>query len=338
MRHIALVFSLTFALAGSFAAQTAGPYTSLGQIPIGGEGGWDYLTVDHAAHRLYVSHATKVEVIDLDSRKVIDQIPDTAGVHGFAIAPELGRGFSSNGRANTSTIIDLKTLKPLGTVPTGGNPDAIFYEPSRKEVYTMNGSGESATVFDATTGRVVATIPLGGKPEAVVEDLPSNRLFVNIEDTGAIGVIDIRTHTLVATWPLAGCEEPTGLGYDPGSHRLFSACANKVMAVTDSTNGKRVTTAPIGEGADGAAFDPGTGYAFASNGADGTVTIAHLDNPNTLTVVQTLTSQISGRTMILDPASHQIFVPAATAQPNPSGSGRPQAVPGTFRVLMFGMR
>ena len=219
---------------------------------------------------------------------------------------------------------------------TGGNPDAIYYEPSRKEVYTMNGTGKSATVFEAATGTVVATIPLGGKPEAVVQDMTANRLFVNLEDTGAIGVIDIKTHTLAATWPLTGCEEPTGLGFDPKNHRLFSACANKVMTVTDSTNGKAVTSIPIGNGADGGAFDPATGLAFASNGADGTVTVAHLDDPNTLTVVQTLPTIVSGRTMILDPVTHHIFVPGAMTTPNPAGKGRAVPVPGTFKVLMFG--
>ncbi len=320
----------------SLAVQAANPYRLIKEIPIGGEGGWDYVAIDSAAHRLYVSHATRIMVADIDTGRVVGEIPDTAGVHGFAVASDLGRGFTSNGRANTSTIVDLKTLKPIGTVATGGNPDAIFYEPKQKEVYTMNGTGKSATVFNARTGSVVATIALGGKPEAVAEDEPSNRLFVNIEDTGAIGVIDIKTHTLVATWPLAGCEEPTGLGYDAKSHRLFSACANKVMTVTDSTTGKVVTTAPIGNGADGAAFDPATGLAFASNGGDGTVTIAHLDNPNTLTVVQTLPTLVSGRTMILDPASHNIFVPAAVTMPNPAGRGRPQPVAGTFKVLMYG--
>ncbi|MCC7242250.1 MAG: YncE family protein [Acidobacteria bacterium] len=329
---------LVLLLAGSFVVHAANPYHLIKEIPIGGEGGWDYITVDAAAHRLYVSHATRVVVADIDSGKVVGEVPDTPGVHGFAIAPDLGRGFSSNGRANTSTIIDLQTLKPLATVSTGGNPDAIFYEPTRKEVYTMNGTGKSATVFDARKGTVVATIDMGGKPEAVVEDTPTGRLFVNIEDTGAIGVIDIKSHTLAATWPLAGCEEPTGLGYDGNNHRLFSACANKVMTVTDSRTGKHVTSVPIGSGADGAAFDPATGLAFASNGGDGTVTIAHLDGPGTLTVVQTLPTMVSGRTMILDPVSHHIFVPAAETRPNPSGSGRPQPVPGTFRVLMFGMQ
>ena len=319
------------------SAYAADPYHLIKEIPIGGEGGWDYISVDPAAHRLYVSHATKVVVADYQTGKVVGEIPDTAGVHGFAIAPDLGRGFSSNGRANTSTIIDLKTLKPLGTVATGGNPDAILYEPLQKEVYTMNGNGKSATVFDAQTGKVVATIPFDDKPEAVVEDQASSRLFVNLEDTGSIGVIDIKTHKLVATWKLTGCEAPTGLGFDPKNHRLFSACDNEVMAVTDSQSGKVVATSPIGAGADGAAFDPGTGYAFASNGEDGTLTIAHLDSPNKLTVVQTLKTAVSGRTMILDPVSHTVYIPAAMTMPNPAGRGRAVPVPGTFKVLMLGM-
>ena len=320
------------------AVRAADPYHLIKEIPIGGEGGWDYIAVDPAAHRLYVSHATKIVVADIDSGKVVGEIPDTNGVHGFAVAADLGRGFTSNGRANTSTIIDLKTLKPLGDVKTEGNPDAIFYEPTQKEVYTMNGSGKSSTVFDARTGKIIATIALRAKPEAVAEDVATGRLFVNLEDTGAIGVIDIKSHTLVATWPLTGCEEPTGLGYDAKTRRLFSACANKVMAVTDSVSGKAVTMVPIGAGADGGTFDPATGYAFASNGGDGTVTIAHLDNANTLTVVQTLKTLVSGRTMILDPVTHNIFVPAAMTIPNPAGRGRPQPVTGTFKVLMYGMK
>ena len=329
---------VAFVIAGALVLHAADPYHLIKEIPIGGEGGWDYITVDPAAHRLYVSHATKVLVADIDSGKVVGEIPNTEGVHGFAVAPELGRGFSSNGRANTSTIIDLKTLKPLGSVATGGNPDAILYEPLQKEVYTMNGNGKSATVFDAQTGKVIATIPLNAKPEAVVEDRANNRLFVNLEDTSSIGVIDIKTHTLVATWPLKGCDEPTGLGFDAKSHRLFSACDNEVMAMTDSDSGKVVATSPIGAGADGAAFDPGTGYAFASNGEDGTLTIAHLDSPNKLTVVQTLKTAVSGRTMILDPVSHNVYVPAAMTKPNPAGRGRAVPVPGTFRVLMLGMK
>ncbi|MFN7977374.1 MAG: hypothetical protein U0P30_04505 [Vicinamibacterales bacterium] len=323
-------------IAAGAGLQAATSYRAIKQIPIGGEGGWDYVTVDAAAHRLYVSHATKVVVVDIDSGTVVGEIPDTPGVHGFAVAADLGRGFTSNGRTNTSTIVDLKTLKALGSVSTGGNPDAIHYEPTRHEVYTMNGTGKSATVFAAATGQVVATIPLGGKPEAVVQDDAARRLYVNLEDAAAIAVIDITTHELVATWPLRGCEEPTGLGLDPKNHRLFSACANKVMAVTDSGSGTAVTSIPIGAGADGAAYDAATGLAFASNGADGTVTIAHLDSPSTLTVVQTLKTAVSGRTMILNPVTHEIFVPAADTAPNPARQNRPAPVPNSFKVLMFG--
>ena len=335
MRRVICVFALALLAAG--VVRAADPYRLVKEIPIGGDGGWDYVSVDPAAHRLYVSHATRIMVADITTGKVVGEIPNTDGVHGFAVAADLGRGFTSNGRANTSTIIDLKTLKPIGTVMTEGNPDAIFYEPTRKEVYTMNGNGKSSTVFDAQTGKVVATIPLKAKPEAVVEDAAAGRLYVNLEDTSSIGVIDIKTHALVATWKLMGCDEPTGLGYDPKNHRLFSACDNEVMAVTDSTSGKVVTTAPIGAGADGAAFDPATGYAFASNGEDGTLTIAHLDNPNKLTVVQTVKTQVSGRTMILDPTTHNLFIPAAMTIPNPAGRGRPAPVPGSFKVLMYGM-
>jgi DNA-binding beta-propeller fold protein YncE len=320
------------------AAAAEMPYHLIKEIPVGGEGGWDYVSVDAKTHRAYLSHTSKVVVVDIDAGKVVGEIADTAGVHGFALAPELGRGFSSNGRANTSTIVDLNTLKPLGTVMTGGNPDAILYEPSRKEVYTFNGSGKSATVFDAQTGKVVATIALGAKPEAAVADAAAGRVFVNLEDTGSIAAIEMKTHKVVNTWKIDGCEEPTGLGYDAKQHRLLSACGNKVMAVTDSVSGRHVTSAPIGEGADGAAYDPATGYAFASNG-EGTVTIAHLDTPDRLTVVQTLPTQRSARTMILDPVTHNIYLPAATVQAPPAGGrGRPAPVPDSFRLLVYGMK
>ena len=273
----------------------------------------------------------------IDTGKVVGEIAGTAGVHGFAVAPDLGRGFSSNGQSNTSTIVDLKTLMPLGTVTTQGNPDAIMYEPSHKQVYAFNGNGKSATVFDAQTGKVVATIPLGAKPEAAVADAGANRVFVNLEDTGSLAAIDMSAHRVASTWKIEGCEDPTGLGYDAKLHRLFSACANKVLAVTDSTTGKHITSVPIGGGADGAAYDPVTRYAFASSG-EGTVTIAHLDDASTLKVVQTLTSQPSGRTMILDPVTHNIYVPVATLQPLAAGArGRRQPVPETFKVLVFGM-
>jgi DNA-binding beta-propeller fold protein YncE len=330
MNKLAVILGIVFA---GVVAQAADVYHPVKEIAIGGEGGWDYLIVDSAAHRLYVSHATQIVVADIDTGKVVGNIPDLPGVHGIAIAPDLGRGFTSNGRANTSTIIDLKTLKPLGTVATGANPDSIRYSPSHKEVWAFNHTGKSVTVFDARTGKVIATIDVGGELEEAVEDAAANRMFVNIEDKGAIGVIDMQKHTLAATWPLAGCEGPTGLAYDQAHHLLLSACDGK-MTVTDSTSGKQVTSFPIADDVDGNGFDPATGYAFASS-RTGVLTIAHEDAPNKFTVVQTLKTQPSGRTMALDPVTHYVYVPVATTTAGPNG--RAQITPNTMKVLVFGL-
>ncbi len=199
-------------------------YHQVKEIAIGGEGGWDYLLVDSASHRLYVSHATKIVVADTDTGKIVGEIPDLPGVHGIAIAPDLGRAFTSNGRGNTSTIVDLKTLKPLGRVATGANPDSIRYSRAHKEVWTFNHTGKSVTVFSAADGKVLATIMLSGELEEAVEDPAANRMFVNIEDKAAIGVMDTVTHQVVATWPIADCEGPTGMAYDQKNHLILSAC------------------------------------------------------------------------------------------------------------------
>jgi len=311
-----------------------GPYSVVKEIKIGGPGGWDYITVDPAAHRIYVSHATKIVVADTNSGAIVGEIADTPGVHGIAVAPDLGLGYTSNGRDNTSTIVDLKTLKPVMKVMTGGNPDAIFYERGRHEVYTFNGQGQSATVFDAKSGNVIATIPLMGKPEAPAFDADAKRLYVNIEDKNAIAVIDPDKHTLLATWPLTGCEEPTGLAFDVKRHRLFSVCSNSVMIVVDSQSGKVITTAPIGARSDGAAFDPQTGYIFSSNG-EGSLTVATLQG-DSVNIVQTATTQPSGRTIALDPTTHNVYIPAAMMGAAAAGQ-RPQPVPDSFRVLVLGM-
>ena len=328
---LAVVFVVS-ALAALAAADS--PYSVVKEIKIGGTGGWDYITVDPAAHRVYVSHATKIVVADADSGNIVGEIADTPGVHGIALAPDLGLGFTSNGRDNTSTIVDLKTLKPVMKVMTGGNPDAIFYERGRHEVYTFNGQGQSATMFDAKSGNVIATIPLMGKPEAPAFDADAKRLYVNIEDKNAIAVIDPDKHSLLATWPLTGCEEPTGLAFDAKRHRLFSVCSNSVMTVVDSQSGKVVTTAKIGARSDGAAFDPQTGHIFSSNG-EGSLTVATLQG-NTVNIVQTLMTQASGRTIALDPTTHTIYIPAATMGAAAAGQ-RPQPVPDSFRVLVVGM-
>ena len=302
-------------------AATAAEYHALKEIQIGGAGSYDYLTVDPDARRLYVSHGTKVVVIDLEKNAIVGEIADTPGVHGIALAPDLKRGFTANGREAKASVFELDTLKTTSKITTGANPDAILYEPGQHEVYTFNGRGNDATVIDAATARVVATIPLAGKPETGVADTQAGRVYVNIEDKNQIQVIDIKSHKVVATWPIAPGEEASGMALDPAHHRLFVGCHNKLMAMVDSTNGKVVATVPIGDGVDANAFDEGTQLAFSSND-EGTVTIAHEDSPDKLTVVQTLKTQKGARTMALDPKTHIIYLPV--------GSGA------TFRVLVYG--
>lgn len=326
------LMALVGCLAASVGLQAADPnYHVVNEIQIGGEGGWDYIIVDSDAHRVYVSHATRIVVADTETGKIVGEIPDTPGVHGFAIASDLGRGFTSNGRGNSSTIVDLKTLKPLGTVMTGANPDSIRYLQKRKEVWTFNHTGGSITAFDPMSGKVIATIDVGGELEEAVEDPAANRVYVNVEDKGTIAVVDTVKHAVVATWPITGCEGPTGLAFDAQNHLLLSACDGK-MAVTDSRSGKAVTSFPIADRVDGNGFDPDTRLAFASSGT-GVLTIAHEDAPDKFTVVQTAKTQPTGRTMWLDPATHRVFVPVAMTTPGPNG--RAGIVADTMKVLVL---
>jgi len=316
-----------------------GPYHAGPVIQIGGEGGWDYLSVDSAAHRLYVSHATHVVVIDTQTNKVVGDIPDTPGVHGFAAVPELGKGFSSNGRENKVSVVDLKTLKLIQKIDTGENPDWIVYEPSKKEVYTMNGRGKSASVIDTATMKVVATIPLEGKPETAMVDAKAGKIYINMEDLNSVKVVDIATHKVSATWPAAPCEAATGMAIDLATHRLFLGCDNKLMVMMDSTSGKVVYSVPVGEGVDATSFDPQTKLAFTSNGGAGTVTVAKEDSPSLLKVVQTIKTVRGARTMTLDPATHTIYLAATDYEPQAPGSkDRPKAVAGSFRVLTYQMK
>src|SRR6266849_6422795 len=337
MRHALAAAEILYLAATSLQGQD-GPYHAGKEIPVGGEGGWDYLSVDPAAHRLYVSHATHVVVIDTQTNKIVGDIPDTPGVHGVAIAADLGRGFSSNGRENKASMFDLKTLKLIQKIDTGENPDAILYEPARKEIYTMNGRGKSATVIDAQTGKVVATIPLEGKPESGQADSKAGKVYVNIEDMNAIQVIDTATHKVSATWPIAPGEAATGMAFDPATHRLFIGCDNKLMLMIDSATGKVIYSVPVGEGVDSTWFDPATKLAFTSNGESGTVTVVREESPTVLKVVQTLKTHAGARTMALDPSTHTIYLSATDYETQPSGSkARPKAVAGTFRVLTYQM-
>ncbi|MEO8358500.1 MAG: YncE family protein [Vicinamibacteria bacterium] len=330
-----------FTLSGRPTSAADGPYVFKKDIAIGGEGGWDYLSVDAAARRLYVTHATKVVVIDLDTEKVVGEVPNTPGVHGFAIAADLGRAFASAGASSKASIVDLKTLALISQVDTGANPDSILYEPSRHEVYTFNGRGQSSTVFDAKTGAVVATIPLDGKPEFAQVDAKLGRIYVNIEDKSVIRAIDIKTHAVVASWPLAPGEEPTGLAFDPTTRRLFATC-DKVIIVLNPDSGKVVTSLVTGDGVDAIAFDPSTKYILAS-ASDETLTVAHLDSADHLSLVQTLKTPARARTLALDPKTHNLYLATATFEPAPPATAatprpRPKMVAGSFRVAVFEMK
>jgi YVTN family beta-propeller protein len=315
-----------------------GPYQFVTEIPIGGEGGWDILTIDSAASRLYLSHATKVVVVDLRKNAVIGEIADTPGVHGFVAIPEIQRGFSSNGKESKSSVVDLTTLKTVSKIDTGPNPDAIVYEPRHGEIYVFNHTGNSVTVINAKAATVSATIPLGGNPEFAAVDENAGRIYCNIEDKSEVAVIDADKHEVVAHWSLAPGEEPSGIALDATHHRLFSGCHNKMMVMLDTEGGKVVDTVPIGAGVDGCAFDDERRLAFASCG-DGTTTIAREEAPDKLTVLQTLKTERGARTMALDPKTHRIYLPSAQFQPLPSPSpgmsaGRPSVVPNTLKLLV----
>jgi DNA-binding beta-propeller fold protein YncE len=327
------------ACALSMPALAASQYELKQKYVIGGEGGWDYLTYDAAGNRLFVSRATRVQVIDPVKGSVIAEIPNTTGVHGIALAQDLGKGFTSNGRENTVTVFDLKTLKETAKIKTEGgeNPDAILYDAASKRVFAFNGRSKNATVIDADKGTVVATIPLSGKPEFAAAD-GKGTVFVNIEDKNSLTSIDANKATVLNTWPLEGCEEPSGLAIDQKSRRLFAGCGNKVMAVVNADTGKVVTTVPIGQGVDANGFDPGTGLAFSSNG-DGTLTVVHEDAPDKFSVVQNATTLRGARTMALDPASHNVYLVTAEfeEQPPAKEGDRPRRTmkPGSFTLLVM---
>jgi DNA-binding beta-propeller fold protein YncE len=332
-----IMFCCLVLAANSYAADSG--YHIIKRLRVGGEGGWDYLTVDGAARRLYISRSTHVMVIDLDTDEVVGDIPNTPGVHGIAVAPGLNRGFTSNGKADTSTIFDLKTLKVLGEVKTGGNPDAIIYDPVSKKVFTFNGRSRDATVFDAVSGKVVRTMPLGGKPEFAVTD-GKGRVYVNIEDTNEVVEIDSLKTRESRRFPLNHCDEPTGMGLDSEHHRVFSGCHNKTMTILDITAGKVIATMPIGANVDGNGFDAGPGLAFSANG-DGTLTVVREASPGNFEVVETVTTKRGSRTMAIDPKTHNIYLPAAQfSQPEESTQAgskqRPVMVKDSFEVLVVG--
>ena len=307
-------------------------YAPAGEIPVGGAARFDYLTVDSAAKRLYLTHATEVVVIDIAANKVIGTIAGTAGVHGVLIAPN-GKGFITAGQENKVAVFDPKTLQITTKIDTGANPDAIVYEPKNKEVYALNHTGKSVTVINADSGTVTATIPLSGVAESGAADPGLGRVYVNIENTNSVDVIDVTTHKVVATWKVEPAEEPTGMAIDTARHRLFvGGGPNQVMV--DGATGKVLASAKICDGTDATSFDSAASLSMSSCG-DGHISIIKVGPGDTMTVTQTLTTKVGARTMTIDPATHRIYVAAQDMQAAPAGGGRAQAVPNTFRVLVY---
>ncbi|MGD1211802.1 MAG: YncE family protein [Candidatus Acidiferrales bacterium] len=314
-------------------------YHLIKTIKLGGEGFWDYLAFDSPTRRLFISRGTKVVVLDVDSEKVVGEIPNTLGVHGIALAPDLGNGYTSNGGAGTISIFDMKTLQVIGQAQAEKNPDAIVYDPASKRVFAMNGLSASATAIDAKTGMVAGTIALNGKPEFAVAD-GAGHVYVNLENKSEEVQIDSKNLVVTARWPLAPCESPSGLAIDREHRRLFAGCHNKLMAVVDADSGQVIASLPIGIGVDANQFDPGTGFAFSSNGS-GTLTVVHEDSPSQFTVVEEVPTQTGARTMALDPKTHEVYlVTAQFAPPPPPTPDNPHPrggmVPDSFVVLVFG--
>jgi len=316
-------------------------YHLLKKENVGGEGGWDYLALDPQARRLYVTHSDRVIVMDVDTGAKLGEIDNTPGVHGVALAPRLGRGFTSNGREGMVTIFDLKSFKELGRVQVGTGPDCILFDPATRRVFTFNGRSQDATAIDAASGKVAGTIALGGRPEFAVAD-GKGKLFVNLEDKSEILALDAHGLTVLQRWPLAPGEEPSGLAFDAAHRRLFSVCSNQKMVILDADSGHVVTTPPIGRGPDACVFDPKRHLAFSSNGQDGTLTVIREDGPDRFEVVATVPTQAGARTMALDEKTGRIFLATAEVAPPAAGTAGTEAprrrsfVPGSFTILVVG--
>jgi DNA-binding beta-propeller fold protein YncE len=336
MRNRAAIGLILLASATAAFAAAEG-YTLLKTVPVPGDGGWDYLIVDEAGRRVYISHGTQVDVMDADSYEIKGTIKDEAikGVHGIAVAPDLCRGYISNGRSNTVTVFDLKTLKPIGDpVKTGPNPDCIIYDRSTKRVFAFNGRGKSATVIEAgdKASKVAGTIDLGGKPEFAAAD-GSGNVFVNLEDKDEILKIDAKRMEVLAHWTIKPGKRPVGMAMDTKRNRLFVGCGNQKLVIISAENGQVIDSQPIGKGVDATAFDPETGNIFSSCG-DGTVTVVHQDGDK-YQVVETIKTKERSKTMALDGKTHKLFLPSADFKASATG-GRPTIDPKTFAILVFG--
>jgi DNA-binding beta-propeller fold protein YncE len=328
-------------------------YKLLREVPIDAKGGWDYLMIDPEGRRLYISNDSGIIVFDVDAEKVVGNVPQTPWVpgrgfvHGVAIARDLNRGFISHEAPPAAVIFDLKTLAILGEAKSDPGPDAIVYDATSKRVFVFNSKDENVhdvTAIDAATGKPLGSIQLAAGPEFAVAD-GAGHVYVNIEDKSELDQIDSKTLKVTASWPTAPCEGPSGLAIDIAHRRLFATCHNNVMAMVNADTGKVVGTVPIGAGTDAARFDPGTGFAFSSNGS-GTLTVAHEDSPDKLTLVENVKTLPSARTMEVDPKTHRVYMMSAKTtpapkEPAPATPDNPhryaKVVPGTAKLLILGI-
>ncbi len=330
---LVLVFSVAISIPFHAWSQKKTGFKVLKDHKIGSSGGWDYIFVDGAAKRVYVSHGNQVNVLSTTTGDSVGVITNTQGVHGVAVATEFGKGYTSNGRANTVSVFDLKTFKVLAEIPVGQNPDAIFYDDFSKKIITCNGRSKDATFVDPVTGKVVATVPLGDKPETAVSD-GKGKIFVNGEGTSTIIVINAKTYKEVARYKIDGGSSPSGLDIDRKTNRLFTGCGDsKTMVVMDAANGKTIGTFPIGN-TDGLVFDPVLKLAYASNG-EGTISVVRELSADKFEFVENIVTEPSARTIGIDLTTHHLFLPAAKTEPN-AGGGRPRQIPGTFHVIEVG--
>ncbi|MEI6749855.1 MAG: YncE family protein [Bacteroidota bacterium] len=328
-------FILSFAalIICSLSLSAQSNYAPAKKIHVDGDGGWDYISVDEANGRIFVSHSMVAQAIDIKTGKIAGTIPDTKGIHGIAIASDLNKGFTSNGRDSSVTVFNLKTLAVITKISgTGRNPDAILYDPFSQKIFTFNGRSSNITVIDAKENIVIATIPLDGKPEFSVTD-GKGKIFVNIEDKSCINVINSTTLKVVQRWPIAPGAEPSGLAFDAQTHRLFSVCSNKLMVITDSESGKVIASLPIGDRCDGVAFDPANKRAYSSNG-EGTITVVQEIDKDNFKVLETIPTQAGARTITLDKATHHLYLPTAEYESLPTAENRrPPLKPNSFVIL-----
>jgi DNA-binding beta-propeller fold protein YncE len=336
MNTFVTAIGIALATACAAAAGASPAYHLDREKGLSGDDGWDYLVADAGSGRLYVTHGTRVQVLKLSDLSAAGEIAATPGVHGVALAPDLGRGYVSAGRSDSIIVFDLASLARVADIKSGGgNPDAILYDAPTHQVFAFNGRGRSTTVINAVDNTVVATLPLGAKPEFAVNDL-NGHIFVNLEDSHRIAVLDARARSVLKNWELPGCEEPTGLALDRAHALLFSVCSNRVMKVLDSASGRLVASLPIGAGVDAVVFDPAT-QLVAASGGDGTVTIVHEDARDRFSVTQTVATLRGARTLALDDQTHRLYTVAAEylTPERSAATGRPGIVPGSFKVLVL---